>query len=594
MMIGRISAMNLRAKMMLFYSALVVLPLILFGVIYYQLSAQSIADQAAKNIAYANAANCQLSDQRLRSIEDSIRAINADSELFSALSRLYDTDYEIKQMDTKIVDIISKYFRDMQWINAVNIVTEQYTYGSSTVVTAGDVFSSALYERAATSGEWIQWIPTYHIPKQFTIDYLMDIRDDALFSFSAFAVMNPVSIDPNNRAVQQAFPAHLRKPVLMIHFSPDFFSSMYQSNTNVPGSFFCLSDQDGVIIAHTDPEERSKSGNLPWLGVPSGSTGQYDYADHRLLVSVERSAVTGWVSALAVPVDMLLSDVTGLLPYLFGLEALLVALALLIVYGITAGITRPVHQLTGALKRTGRGELGGQIPETAGGEIGYLIRKFNEMSTNLRVLVDENYKVRLREKEAEITALNTQLNPHLLYNTLNIINLEAMDRGETEISQMLIALSRMLQYTVINKQDLASLRDDLEWLRRYVYIMSMRYEGLFEVRFDIDEALQGDRVPKLFLQPFVENAILHGFKGKKLGGRIDVSGTVEGGKRVYCVRDNGVGIAQEKLSTLLTQDSEGIGIANVAKRIALIYGGDAQLMIESKLGEGTEVRIVLP
>lgn len=593
---ARLSNMRLSAKMMLSYSALVVLPLILFGIIYYQLSAKNIEDLATKNISYANLSKRQLMDQQLRAVEDGIRAINADADLFTLLARTYETDYDIKQADTKITDIINKYFKDLPAVNTVNVVTEQYTYGSSTVVTAGALFASDLYETVKTDAQWISWIPTYYIPQQFRLDYLSGIRDESLFSFTAMAVMNPVSINLNNRAVMQPFPADLRKPVLIVNFSPDFFGNSYSDALGVPGAQFCVSDADGVIIAHSDPARVATSEALPWLEpVREGQMlGQYSYEGHRMLVSCELSQVTGWVMSIAVPMDELLKDVVNLLPLLMGLELLLVGLALSIVYIITRGITKPVQQLTGALKIMREGNFGMQIPRTAGGEIGYLVEKFNEMSRNIRVLINENYTVKLREKEAEITTLNTQLNPHLLYNTLNIINLEAIDRGEDEISRMLIALSRMLQYTVMNKQDLAELAEDIEWLKRYLYIMSLRYEGLFRVSFQFDEAVAEGKVPKLFLQPFVENAILHGFKGRAAGGEIWVTGSLERGMRVFRVRDNGKGIERERIAEILSAESSGVGIANVVKRVGLIYGGEARVSMDSEVGAGTTVTIELP
>ncbi|UJF35481.1 sensor histidine kinase [Paenibacillus hexagrammi] len=200
----------------------------------------------------------------------------------------------------------------------------------------------------------------------------------------------------------------------------------------------------------------------------------------------------------------------------------------------------------------------------------------------------------LREKEAEIMALNLQLNPHFLYNTLNIINWMAIEKDQKAISRMIVSLSTMLQYTVNNKQEIVRLKDDLEWLKGYTHIMEIRFEGIFRFRFEVDD-LPGDcKVPKLFLQPIIENAIIHGFDHEQKEGIIIIRGEIDGNDLVFKVIDNGKGMRSDKVAGLLSPHSKGIGIKNVEQRIIILYGSNYRLHIQSREGIGTEVTVRIP
>ncbi|GJM69152.1 hypothetical protein HMSSN036_13680 [Paenibacillus macerans] len=197
--------------------------------------------------------------------------------------------------------------------------------------------------------------------------------------------------------------------------------------------------------------------------------------------------------------------------YTFYLALFLLIFSLLLALMFANSITRPIHQLLRAIKKTGEGEFDTRVPVESYNEMGLLIHKFNQMNAKIKNLIEENYKVKLREKETQIMSLNIQLNPHFLYNTLNIMNWTALENDQKELSRMIVSLSAMLQYTSENSRDTGDLAEDLNWLRHYLFLTNERFEGKFTVTYDISPELYSYQVPKLFLQPFVENAIVHGF-----------------------------------------------------------------------------------
>lgn len=252
------------------------------------------------------------------------------------------------------------------------------------------------------------------------------------------------------------------------------------------------------------------------------------------------------------------------------------------------------------IRRVGAGDFDVELAVDGGDEFGHILGRFNSMNRKIKALIDENYIARLREKETEIFALNVQLNPHFLYNTLNTIHWMSLASEHDKVSRMLVALSRMLHYTTDNRQDSTPFRDDLAWLQDYLQIMKQRYGDRFEVDIEIDPDLLDAKVPKLFLQPIVENSVLHGFQEIEEGGLITIYGRREGMQALFCVEDNGYGIPPEKMLSLNAHDETrgsdamSIGLRNVAKRIRLLYGDDYGLAIESEEGMGTRVTVLIP
>jgi two-component system sensor histidine kinase YesM len=276
------------------------------------------------------------------------------------------------------------------------------------------------------------------------------------------------------------------------------------------------------------------------------------------------------------------------------LAVALLLFSLLLAFIFANSVIRPIHQLLQAIKKTGEGEFDTRIPVESYNEMGLLIHKFNQMNVKINNLIEENYKVKLREKETEIMSLNIQLNPHFLYNTLNIMNWTALENNQRELSRMIVSLSSMLHYTSENSQDTGDLAEELNWLKHYIFITNQRFEDRFTVEYDIAPELYAYRVPKLFLQPFVENAIVHGFSRLHSGGRITIRGWMAGEARKFTVEDNGTGIPPGKLEQLIKLEGDSIGIRNVDKRIKLIYGDAYGITLTSAEGEGTIVNINLP
>lgn len=240
----------------------------------------------------------------------------------------------------------------------------------------------------------------------------------------------------------------------------------------------------------------------------------------------------------------------------------------------------------------------------------YLIsHQFNRMVDRNNSLVEalkqknsEIQEASERQKNAEIKALEAQINPHFLYNTLDSINWRAIDAGEEEISDMLGILGSLLRYSISNINGIVPLSVELDWLKKYVFLQRERFNNSFDCEYQISDSSLDYPIYKMLLQPLIENSIVHAFKDTKEGGIITVETYVQKDNKLHIsVKDNGSGMSTEQLEDLRKNilekkalDSRSIGISNVVNRLKIYYHDEAEIRIESKLGHGTELVLVIP
>ena len=235
-------------------------------------------------------------------------------------------------------------------------------------------------------------------------------------------------------------------------------------------------------------------------------------------------------------------------------------------------------------------------------EIGKIAESFNEMTVRVKNLIQEVKRATDRQKNAEIRALEAQINPHFLYNTLDSINWMAIEKEEYEISRMIRNLGIILRYSVDRSNSVVSIRMVEEWLERYISLHQMRFENVFTYQIRVEEEAKEKRIHKLLLQPFVENAILHGLKDKEGGGVLYVDIGLSEDKRMLhiIIEDNGKGMSGELQKQYndpekaVVDDEKGIGLHNVFSRLRMYYGEYASWNIKSIEGMGMVVTVKVP
>lgn len=264
-------------------------------------------------------------------------------------------------------------------------------------------------------------------------------------------------------------------------------------------------------------------------------------------------------------------------------------------------IVVPVHNVVQGMERVEEGNLEVHIEPAGQAEIRTMVHSFNSMVRRLRHLIEENEEQQQKKHEAEIMALQSQINPHFLVNSLNSIRFMAQVAKFEGIRRMAEALIKILSTSFRSNSGFYSLREELEVLDSYIYLMKIRYSDGFEVAYHVDEGCLSDMVPRLILQPIVENSIVHGCSELVDEiGRIDLTIGHVDGQVVITVQDNGKGMSQQEIGQLMSgigvekSDHTSIGVVNVLNRLKLNYRERCELTIESEPGSYTRTRICIP
>lgn len=361
-------------------------------------------------------------------------------------------------------------------------------------------------------------------------------------------------------------------------------------------------DGDDKIIAGTDAAYINRSYNK-YLQEQFGNVKR---------ISENRQVIqgTGWTIVNIIDTAVYREDIYQLVRIVFTLMLGITVFFFLIVFFISRkyiGTIQKIAQNIHDYEGTERELMNVDVDEAD--ELYVIVRQFNKMTYRVNSLVEtlrqRNEEIKaaaISQKHAEIKALEAQINPHFLFNTLDSINWRAIEHDEEEISNMLGALGSLLRYSVSNIDMEVVLQAEISWLKKYVFLQRDRFQNSFDCRYDITEEALAFPIYKMLLQPIIENTILHAFEEVKEGGIIDVKAFVRpDGKLVIRIRDNGSGMTEETLSEIRKEinekgplNSKSIGIGNVIHRLRIYYREEAQITVTSKRGEGTEFVLVIP
>ncbi|MUG45117.1 sensor histidine kinase [Paenibacillus woosongensis] len=263
-------------------------------------------------------------------------------------------------------------------------------------------------------------------------------------------------------------------------------------------------------------------------------------------------------------------------------------------------LSAPILTLMRQMSKVESGNLNTQVEIQSNDEFGRLSYSFNRMVERLKAYIDEAYVAQIKQKQTELNALKSQIRPHYLYNTLEVIRMNAVDKDQDEVADMILSLSNQLKYVIDYGEEKVSLHSELEHLKDYFYIISVRYDKRFELHCSIEPEVDLNwQILKLSLQPLVENAIQHGLKQK---GKGTVGLTVEknGDTLIVTVYDDGIGMEQDKLDSIHMAQNDpeapgkNVGLKNVHERIKSVFGEQYGLTINSREHVGTSVLLTFP
>lgn len=303
----------------------------------------------------------------------------------------------------------------------------------------------------------------------------------------------------------------------------------------------------------------------------------------------------GWNVTLERPNQIVFASVRRMGRVIMAILLFCIVIIFSITQLFTSFFEKKISALHYYLQRIKEGHLDYHIHDDSKDELGDLTNNLQAMIDEINRLIREDYQTKIELKETQFKALQAQINPHFLYNCLSLINNKALMNNQPEISQMSQLLSVFYRTTLNKGKAETLLQNEIKNVNSYIDIQRLLHDNSFNVLYQIDPNLPEIEVPNLLLQPLVENSIIHGIlPNKTKRGQLFVTITKVMGQIYFTIMDNGIGIPQEKLSTLLTTDSSGYGLKNVHERLILAYGEGSGLTINSIPGQSTMISFKIP
>lgn len=557
-----VNGIKLRYKLAIFYSLFCFLPVMLLFLLSFLQMRSIIDDKEKLNLQSYLQQSVSSMDRTLDGYNSLSDYIAFDRTLAEAFSMEYGTPYEQYEQLTQKVDPIlrsSSYFHG--GMQRITIYTDNGMVKHDTTVAPVSEIEETDWYQKTLEHPGLNWFVNY--------------PEKTLFSARKLAFSGA------------------REGVNILYMDVDYqklFTPYAETLISECGLY--ITDQEGKLVFE---ESRFSGKNQNYDLTYSEFLEQRDRGSADYTILCEQSNTTGWTVWLYQPVG-LAGESMRPIGVMAGVTILICIFAAVLAYFITSGmVSGRIERLTCLMQEVQEGSMDMQVGSDDRDEIGMLYRGFGSMMKRIRTLINEVYLGKITQKEAELKALQAQINPHFLYNTLSLINWKALAAGEEDISRMTLAMSTFYSTALNRGRNVLQVEAELSNTRAYLEIQSMLHDGDFDYEIEVQpEILQCESL-NLILQPLVENAIHHGIEEKTDGrGKISVRGWKEDNCVWFMVEDNGVGMEQKVADKILTMESKGYGVRNVDERIRLCYGEKYAMKVESVVGKGTKMTIHFP
>ncbi|GGF73623.1 histidine kinase [Paenibacillus albidus] len=593
---------SLRSKTLLIFLLLIFIPLSLQGIATYvdfsRSTEQRTADYSAQLVEQMNA-NL---DRTLMEMQRLTLMPLYDSNVLNILRKYSGSESSKKQPSVDERSNLQLYIASMTFdrpeIDSIQIFAGNgYTFSSkapSAISAFSDVEEQSWYSRVKEAdGAWVL-IPPHH-PSYYL--------EDARVYFSVSRLIR----EPNtNRTLG----------VVKIDLKQTLFGQII-NNAKFEDQGSLVVQNSGHELFYEKSTANSSSEETRQLLDAAGSLrADAETAVHRLRINGKEYLIISDYSAYSdisiisyIPVVSLLKEIRELRNFTVGIGLISLALGSGLAAYFSYRLTRPLGLLMKKMRLVELGNFKQSVPVVSGDELGRLSSGFNRMVEEIDRLVHEVYMLGLKEKEAELAALQSQINPHFIYNTLESISMLARQRNNDDVSDMVTSLGRLIRNAVQQDGTLIPLGQELQAAESYVRIQEMRLGPRLRTVFDIEEGLELNPVPKLVLQPLIENAIVHGINDSEQGGTIWISAVRFYDHMLLTVRDDGRGMSEMDLDSLrhslngtVTRISiggteyqgHGVALRNIQQRLTLIFGSEYDLHVDGSPGQGMSFTLTIP
>lgn len=566
---------RLRNKMLIVYFLSVFIPVVLTNVIFYDITTTNVRKQKMRDVSLT------LEQIRNELVAQFNFMAGVSSELYAdqALNQYLDEYYEksedyVENYNTYIANKLEKYSPLYEAIQSITI------YSNNESIIFGGRIAPITEELQQTD-----WFRT--LSEMSTAGILVDKTERNSGNseqLSLIRKMDRVATGEPNK-------------ILKIDIHPRLIQQIF-SDVTLEGELYLL--EGDRIIYSTNPEvSLAKSNSYSSLSMPNNAVV--------LEENLNQSYLNGWRIVGEFEDRIVLREVSKSKEFVLYMAAPNLVVPTLIIIWFTRSLNTRLVRILRHMKRVKNQSFETIEDQESKDEIGQLTGEFNRMALQVKSLIDDVYvadiqkkALELERRKAQFNALQSQINPHFLFNALETIRMRSLIKNETETAKIIHNMAKIFRTSLTWGKDKVTVSEEMEFIVCFLEIQKYRFEDRMKYNLNIDPAAQRCTVPKMMFLPFVENASIHGIEPLKTGGRIDVTIARDGDELLFEIRDNGVGMDEEKVKGFYgyleseAEIGERIGVQNVIYRLKLMYGDRFRLVIDSGLGRGTYISLRIP
>ncbi|BFT70913.1 sensor histidine kinase [Paenibacillus sp. P36] len=581
---------SIQNKFLISTICLILVPLGIFGFITLQISKSSIESQVSQSNLKTLGQIAEKTDMLLDDVIAVSNTFYLNDEINHAFTtEIMENSYEEAHLraafDRLLTNSIYSFGKLQYHVTLLGLNgLEQSTNPLYKNIRMRDIVNEPWFKMAAEAKGRILWI-TEPIPG------LMPTEDGGRSTFHAVRISN-------------RFETGAPTGLVMISVNATTIRSLYESALDEQREIVIIGDDGRVISSQANGKIQSnvKDRSYYWK-IQQYESGYFidRENDTEQLISFQTIGKTGWKLVSYTPTKVVLSSLNQIQFIVSIVFMIVVLLSIGASYVIAKRLAIPIKRLYRDFTRVETGDLSVRTPIHQDDEIGLLTRKFNQMVARLNELMQGITVEQQQKRHAELQALQSQINPHFLYNTLTSIRFMLHKHSSDKVDSVIVALVKLLKQSISKHDELIPIEEEISMLRNYMYIQQIRQGDKLEVHYDLDDDIMPFKTIKLILQPLVENAIFHGLE-PKLGKRtLWITGKLHEGDIQFEIRDDGVGMESTGKAGVFLDEHSGEGQAahrgglrNVHERIQLYYGAKYGLAVESEPGLGTKVLVLIP
>ncbi len=588
---------TIRSRIFLIFLFCMLGLLLIVSLVYYQRATDQIRDKvgviAEKNISQT----VGLFELMLKGYDSVTKSLNSNGELMKLLQNpSSDRTVEGVNLERRITDILGAIFYSRNDIVGIHIVTYRgkvFSFDRSVGAAVREYPQEEWFTELKQSTGEMKWLGVYP-------DSLMSGNiNRPVFAFG--------------RQLFE-FTALKRIGIVLIETDADSIVSALSNASLGPGSSVIIRGQDGDDIIRTNPTQDVMDTVPPGWPGPLKDDQVILSEREDALITAARIRTADWTVIGITPKEDLKLELKETQRFLLSVIIILVVAAIALATFIARSFSSPFKRLIQQMKQVELGNFKGQVHVQSYQELNVLVGSFNRMVHQMDDLIERIKLASLSEKHAQLQALQSQVNPHFLFNTLDMIYWMLDERENDRLGKVILSLSQLFRYSSDWKEaSSVPLRRELDQLRHYLSIIEVRLGGRVQTVIEVDERWLDIEVPKMILQPIIENAVKYGLEPLNQSGMLRIRSEENNGSLSISVQDNGVGIDADTLLSLtqtlndsaasdhgrdalaeIASGRGGIGLENVHRRIRLMFGEGYGIRIESELNLGTTVILTIP